>query len=41
MYVPLKDIDLKSGVRLQEPSDEPMPEKTWANLPRRVARALF
>ncbi|KAL0930801.1 amino acid permease [Colletotrichum truncatum] len=41
LYVPLHEIDLNSGVRLQDPSEEPMPEKTWANLPRRIARALF
>ncbi|KAK6210133.1 amino acid permease [Colletotrichum tabaci] len=41
LYVPLREIDLKSGVVLADPSDEPLPEKTWANLPRRMARALF
>lgn len=41
LYVPLSEIDLKSGVKLADPSDEPEPEKTWANLPRRMARALF
>ncbi|GKT53637.1 amino-acid permease inda1 [Colletotrichum tofieldiae] len=41
LYVPLRDIDLKTGVVLADPSDEPEPEKTWANLPRRMARALF
>ncbi|TKW59638.1 putative amino-acid permease P7G5.06 [Colletotrichum tanaceti] len=41
LSVPLREIDLKSGVVLADPSDEPLPEKTWANLPRRMARALF
>ncbi|GKT43696.1 putative amino-acid permease [Colletotrichum spaethianum] len=42
LYVPLRDIDLKTGVILADPStDEPEPEKTWANLPTRIARALF
>ena len=41
MYVPLHEIDLKTGVRLLEPSDEPEAPKTWANLPRRALGAFF
>ncbi|KXH59912.1 amino acid permease [Colletotrichum salicis] len=41
LYVPLREIDLKSGVVLADPSDEPEEVKTWANLPKRVAGALF
>ncbi|KXH31027.1 amino acid permease [Colletotrichum simmondsii] len=41
LYVPLREVDLKSGVVLADPSDEPAEVKTWANLPKRVARALF
>ncbi|KAK1640207.1 amino acid permease [Colletotrichum phormii] len=41
LYVPLREVDLKSGVVLADPSDEPEEVKTWANLPKRVARALF
>ncbi|KAK1999844.1 amino acid permease [Colletotrichum falcatum] len=41
LYVPLRDIDLKTGVVLADPSDEPEPTKTWTNLPRRIAGALF
>ncbi|KDN66449.1 putative amino acid permease, partial [Colletotrichum sublineola] len=41
LYVPLREIDLKTGVVLADPSDEPQPTKTWANLPRRIARGLF
>ncbi|KAL2878607.1 hypothetical protein SGCOL_006077 [Colletotrichum sp. CLE4] len=41
LYVPLREVDLKSGAVLADPSDEPEEVKTWANLPKRVARALF
>ncbi|KAK2062620.1 amino acid permease [Colletotrichum caudatum] len=41
LYVPLRDIDLKTGVVLADPSDEPEPTKTWANLPRRMLGGLF
>ncbi|KAK1983838.1 amino acid permease [Colletotrichum cereale] len=41
LYVPLSEIDLKTGVVLADPSDEPEPERTWANLPLRIVRGLF
>ncbi|KAK2039559.1 amino acid permease [Colletotrichum somersetense] len=41
LYVPLRDIDLKTGVVLADPSDEPEPTKTWANLPRRMLGGLL
>ncbi|ELQ42122.1 amino-acid permease inda1 [Pyricularia oryzae] len=41
LYVPLADIDLMSGARMAEPSDEPEEERTWKNLPKRVIKALF
>jgi amino acid transporter len=41
LYVPLHQVDLKTGVRLMEISDEPGPPRTWKNLPMRVVRSLF
>lgn len=42
MYVPLLEIDLKTGVRmLEDDEEEVMPVKTWANLPMRIVRGLF
>jgi amino acid transporter len=41
LYIPLHEVDLKSGVILQEPGDEPAVVKTWKNLPMRIVRALF
>ncbi|KAI1866946.1 hypothetical protein JX265_007522 [Neoarthrinium moseri] len=40
-FVKAHEMDLKSGARILEPTDEPMPVKTWANLPMRAVRALF
>ncbi|KAK1595265.1 amino acid permease [Colletotrichum navitas] len=41
LYVRLRDVDLKTGVVLADPSDEPEPTKTWTNLPRRMLGGLF
>ncbi|ORY69980.1 amino-acid permease inda1 [Pseudomassariella vexata] len=42
LYVKVHEMDLRSGARMMEPDDEePMPEKTWKNLPMRMVRALI
>lgn len=42
MYVPLMEMDLRSGARmLSDDEMDAIPEKTWANLPYRIARGLF
>ncbi|KAH8660064.1 amino acid permease/ SLC12A domain-containing protein [Xylariales sp. PMI_506] len=41
LYVKAQDMDLRTGLRLLEEHEiEPEKEKTWANLPLRVIRAL-
>jgi amino acid transporter len=42
MYVPLHEMDLKTGARMVEVTEEDeVSHKTWANLPMRMVRALF
>jgi yeast amino acid transporter len=41
LYIRLHEMDLKSGARALADDDEPMPEKTWKNLPMRIVRGLF
>jgi len=39
--VPLHQIDLKTGVVMQDPADDELIEKTWANLPKRFFSNFF
>ncbi|KAI4596634.1 hypothetical protein KJ359_005390 [Pestalotiopsis sp. 9143b] len=41
MFLSVHEMDLKSGARVLMADDEPMPVKTWKNLPMRIVRALF
>jgi len=41
MFVPLHEMDMKTGVRLHTSDGEPRPPRTWANLPMRMVRGLF
>ncbi|KAJ9154974.1 Amino-acid permease inda1 [Pleurostoma richardsiae] len=43
LYIPVHEMDLKTGARIVLPGDEEDPEehKTWRNLPYRAFRALF
>ncbi|KAH6654425.1 amino acid permease [Truncatella angustata] len=41
MFIRVHEMDLKSGARMLNIDDEPMPVKTWKNLPMRMVRALF
>lgn len=42
LYVPLMEMDLKSGVRMLEQHEiDSIPKKTWKNLPYRILRGLF
>jgi amino acid transporter len=41
LFVRVHEMDLRSGARALELDDEPMPVKTWKNLPLRMLRALF
>lgn len=38
LYVPLRDVDLKTGVRMLDPDAEPEKKGNWA---MRVVRGLF
>ncbi|KAK9779062.1 putative Amino acid permease [Seiridium cardinale] len=40
LFVRVHEMDLRSGARTLELDDEPMPVKTWKNLPMRVVHAL-
>jgi amino acid transporter len=41
LYVPIAQMDLKSGLRPHDPSrDGVRPPRTWKNLPMRVVRSL-
>ncbi|KAF7527699.1 hypothetical protein G7054_g10388 [Neopestalotiopsis clavispora] len=40
LFVRVHEMDLKSGLRALLPEDEPMPVKTWKNLPMRIVRAV-
>lgn len=41
-FVKIHEMDLKTGLRmLNEEDDEPMPVKTWKNMPMRVVHAFF
>lgn len=42
MYIPAADVDIDSGRRSIDLSDDYVPViKTWKNMPMRVVRALF
>jgi len=43
MWIPVHEIDLKTGVRLQLPGDDDgkQMERTWLNLPKRIFHGLF
>lgn len=44
MWIPAHEIDLTTSARMLVPGDEDdekQPERTWANLPRRVVNALI
>jgi len=42
LYVPLHEMDLKSGMRpLTHDEREKMPRPSWSNLPMRIVRGLF
>jgi amino acid transporter len=44
MWIPAHEIDLVTGARMHVPGDDdgnPVLERTWKNLPKRVANALF
>ncbi|KAH8890922.1 amino-acid permease inda1 [Thozetella sp. PMI_491] len=43
LYIPVDEMDLKSGARMATPGDDDEPEvpRTWGNLPYRALRALF
>lgn len=40
LYVRASDMDLQTGIVLLE-EEEPEEEKTWANLPKRILRAVI
>jgi len=41
MFVPLHEMDLKSGARMHVPDGKPQMKRTWGNLPMRMIRGLF
>lgn len=42
LYVPVHEMDLKTGVRLHVPGDDgEVMVRTWANLPMRIVRGLI
>jgi len=41
-YVPLHDVDLKTGLRMLEQHEiDALPQKSWKTLPMRILRGLF
>jgi len=40
VFVPLHEIDLKTGARMRVLDDKPQKKRTWANLPIRMIRGL-
>jgi yeast amino acid transporter len=40
LYVPIAEMDIKSGLRVAIADEKPRPPRTWKNLPMRMLRSF-